>query len=128
MFSDCTSLTTVPLFDTSKVTDMRTMFGECNKLTSLDLSSFDTSNVTSMVGMFSYCNGLTSLDSHMTRYTEWTAMSYLTNSIYGRCSDSETCTEITINDNSSYISGEGDYKTNVNLSLSLILTVLIPCI
>ena len=60
--------------------------------------------------------GITNLDSHMTRYTEWTAMSYLTNSIYGRCSDSETCTEVTINDNSSYISGEGDYKTNVNLS------------
>ena len=60
--------------------------------------------------------GITNLDSHMTRYTEWTTMSYLTNSIYGRCSDSETCTEITINDNSSFLSGEGDYETNVGHS------------
>ena len=59
---------------------------------------------------------ITNLDSHMTRYTEWTTMSYLTNSIYGRCSDSETCTEITMNDNSLFLSGEGDYKTNVGHS------------
>ena len=37
---------------TSETTDMRTMFSNCNSLTTLDLSSFDTSNVTDMTSMF----------------------------------------------------------------------------
>ena len=41
----------------------------------------------------------------MARYTEWTAISYLTNSIYGRCSDATHCTEVTINNNSNYYTG-----------------------
>ena len=39
-------------FDTSAVTDMRSMFYGCSKLTTLDLSSFDTSAVTNMTEMF----------------------------------------------------------------------------
>jgi len=48
-------------FDTSNVKDMRGMFGQTRRLTSLDLSNFDTSSVTDMRGMFSNA-GLTSLD------------------------------------------------------------------
>lgn len=48
--------------DTSNVTNMSYMFGECSALTSLDLSSFNTSNVTDMGGMFNNCSALTSLD------------------------------------------------------------------
>ena len=59
---------------------------------------------------------LKNLDSHLARYTEWTAVSYLTNSIYGRCTSSNSCTEVTINDNLSYLTGGGNYKTNVNQS------------
>ena len=60
MFSDCPTLTSLDLssFDTSKVTNMASMFSDCSKLTSLDLSSFDTSNVTNMYGMFSNCQKL----------------------------------------------------------------------
>ena len=47
--------------NTSKVTDMRYMFGVCSGLTSLDLSNFDTSKVTNMASMFNGCRGLTSL-------------------------------------------------------------------
>ena len=47
--------------DTSNVTDMNSMFGDCGSLTSLDLSSFDTSNVTIMGYMFEGCSALTSL-------------------------------------------------------------------
>ena len=63
MFGDCIYLTSLDLstFDTSNVTDMNYMFGECFYLTSLDLSSFNTSNVTDMSYMFSDCNSLTSL-------------------------------------------------------------------
>ena len=39
--------------DTSKVTDMRSMFHGISSLITLDLSSFDTSNVTEMRDMFS---------------------------------------------------------------------------
>ncbi len=48
--------------DTSKVTDMSTMFVGCSSLTSLDVSNFDTSNVTNMDFMFDECSSLTSLD------------------------------------------------------------------
>ena len=66
--------------------------------------------------------GITNLDSHMTRYTEWTAVSYLTNSVYGLCSSSTSCTEVTINTSSTYMSGMEDYKTNVNLSTTRNIT------
>ena len=48
--------------DTSKVTNMYSMFSNCSSLTSLDLSTFDTSKVTAMGHMFSDCSGLASLD------------------------------------------------------------------
>ena len=49
-------------FNTSKVTDMGTMFFYCSSLTSLDLSSFNTSNITKMNSMFMVCSSLTSLN------------------------------------------------------------------
>ena len=64
MFGNCTSLTSVDLshFNTSKVTNMSCMFTFCGSLTSLDLSHFNTSNVTEMAFMFALCESLTSLD------------------------------------------------------------------
>ncbi len=49
-------------FDTSKVTDMDSMFSRCRNITSLDLSGWDVSNVTDMYSMFSGCISITSLD------------------------------------------------------------------
>ena len=57
MFEHCSSLTTVPLFDTSNVIYMSSMFAYCDSLTHIPL--FDTSNVTSMTDMFLYCTSLT---------------------------------------------------------------------
>ena len=64
MFGDCTALTSLDLstFNTSNVTDMSQMFGSCRALTSLDLSNFNTSSVTNMSTMFKGCIALTSLD------------------------------------------------------------------
>ena len=64
MFRYCNNLTSLDVsgFDTSKVTDMSYMFSDCSKLTSLDLSGFDTSRVTTMGSMFYYCTSLTSLN------------------------------------------------------------------
>ena len=45
-------------------------------------------------------------DSHMLTNYEWGAVAYLTNSKYGRCTD-RSCTEVTINNCSSYITGIG---------------------
>ena len=54
MFSYCSFLTTVALFDTSSVTDMCFMFHYCLALTSVPL--FNTSSVTSMSYMFNNCS------------------------------------------------------------------------
>ena len=64
MFGQCNKLTTLDLsnFNTSLVTNMRAMFQNCRNLTMLDLSSFDTSAVTNMSNMFFYCINLTTLD------------------------------------------------------------------
>ena len=47
------------------------------------------------------------VDTHMSKNNEWGAVAYLTQSIYGRCSNSTTCTEIGINNNNSYKTGYG---------------------
>ena len=57
------------------------------------------------------------VDTHMSKNSEWGAVAYLTQSIYGRCTNSTSCTEIGINNNASYITGYGaparsDYSTS----------------
>ena len=59
MFNNCTSLTSVPLFDTSSVTSMVDMFYKCTNLASVPL--FDTSSVTTIYRMFWNCTSLTSV-------------------------------------------------------------------
>ncbi len=64
-FHGMTNLETIEgmnYLNTSEVIDMTYMFGNCEDLTSLDLSSFNTSKVNSMYGMFVECYGLTSLN------------------------------------------------------------------
>ena len=59
MFYSCDYLTTIPLLDTSNVTDMRTMFWGCTSLTTIP--QLDTSNVTIMHNMFTNCKNLISI-------------------------------------------------------------------
>ena len=47
------------------------------------------------------------VDTHMSKSSEWGAVTYLTQSIYGRCTSSTTCTEVGINNNGSFITGYG---------------------
>ncbi|MDD5980295.1 MAG: hypothetical protein PUC23_04195, partial [bacterium] len=51
----------------------------------------------------------TTLDTHMMKNNEWLAVAYLTQSIYGRCTSSTSCTEVGINNNSSFITGYGSF-------------------
>ena len=64
MFFGMSNLTTLNLsnFDTSKVTDMQKMFDDMSNLTALNLSNFNTSKVTNMNQMFHATPSLTSLD------------------------------------------------------------------
>ena len=45
------------------------------------------------------------VDTHMSKNNEWGAVAYLTQSIYGRCSNSTTCSEVYINNSSGYYTG-----------------------
>ena len=56
MFQYCAAITTIPLLDTSKVTDMRKMFYNCNSLQTIPV--IDTSKVRTMTSMFSGCTSL----------------------------------------------------------------------
>lgn len=56
--SACAAINNLDLLDTSKVTDMSSMFAGCNSLTQLDVSDFDTSNVINMNSMFHSCSSL----------------------------------------------------------------------
>ena len=79
-FSGCSKLADVQglsKLDTSKVTDMSSMFYECSGLASLDLSSFNTANVNRMKGMFYGCSGLTSLSLSSFNTANVTNMSYM---------------------------------------------------
>ena len=64
MFADCRDIIEIDLskFETSNVTDMKSMFYGCSSLASLNLSNINTSRVTTMANMFHYCSKLASLD------------------------------------------------------------------
>ena len=76
-FEKLTAIENLRRLDTSKVTNMRSMFDECRELASLDISGFDTSKVTIMGYMFSQCDGLTSLDSSNFDTSKVTNMSHM---------------------------------------------------
>lgn len=59
MFGGCSSLTTIPLIDTSNVQSFGGFFSGCTSLTSCPL--IDTSSATSMQQMFMNCTALTSI-------------------------------------------------------------------
>ena len=61
MFNQCHKLKEIKginKFNTSKVTNMSTMFGKCNEIESINLSNYDTSNVTDKSYLFNECNKL----------------------------------------------------------------------
>ena len=64
MFRDLRYITSLDVsgLDTSNVTNMYSMFNSVGSVTSLDVSGFDTSHVTNMGSMFLYCSNLTTLD------------------------------------------------------------------
>ncbi len=59
MFAYCAALTTVPLFNLSNCTSTGSMFSVCSSLTTVPL--FNLSSVTNATNMFSYCTALTTV-------------------------------------------------------------------
>lgn len=47
------------------------------------------------------------LDTHMIKNSEWGAISYLTQSVYGRCTSTTNCVEVTKNNCDTYVTGIG---------------------
>ena len=76
MFTRCSSLTSIPQLDTSKVTDMGNIFENCSSLTSI--SPLDFSNVTNADSVFEGCSSLTSIPPLNT--SKVTSMRYMFNS------------------------------------------------
>ena len=64
MFSLCFYLSDVNLknFNTANVTTMSSMFYGCYRLKNIDVSSFDTENVSELSGMFEECRSLNAID------------------------------------------------------------------
>ena len=55
------------------------------------------------------------VDTHISKNNEWGAVAYLTQSIYGRCTSSTTCTEVYINNSEGYYTGRsGDTPSDSN--------------
>ena len=92
MFGNCTKLTTVPLFDTSKVKSMSSMFSSCDNLTTVPL--FDTSNVEDMSYMFNGCSSLTTVPQFDTSNVK-----YMGSYTFSNCSNLEAIHMININAN-----------------------------
>lgn len=81
MFYGCSLLKEVPSFNTSSATNMNEMFRGCTSLTTVPL--FDTSKVTTMSSMFNGCTSLTSVPAFNTANV--TTMAYML----------QTCTSLT---------------------------------
>ena len=79
-----------------------------NSWRSNKLSNFNTviQNMQTSSNIYGLNTSRTNTDSHMITNMEWGAVAYLTNSKYGRCTNRE-CSEVTINNCSSYITGIG---------------------
>jgi surface protein len=60
MFEGCSSLTTLPLLDTSSVSNMYRLFEGCSSLTTIPF--LNTSNVSDMDFMFEGCSSLPLID------------------------------------------------------------------
>lgn len=83
-FSDMENLTEITGLEnlrTDKITSMSSMFSDCSKLTSLDLTTFNTSNVEDVQHMFSCCLALKTIIVSSTKWDLKKAEAY--RDIYG---------------------------------------------
>lgn len=79
MFKTCTKLKSIDLtkLDTSNVTNMHDTFCGCSSITNFNIETLDTSSLTSMHGTFYDCDGLTTLNLNSLDTSKVTNMSFL---------------------------------------------------
>ncbi len=79
-----------------------------NSWRNITVSNINTviQNIQTSSNIYGLNTSRTNTDSHMLTNYEWGAVAYLTNSKYGRCTDG-SCTEVTMNNCSKYITGIG---------------------
>ena len=79
MFRECEYLSSVNFLNInfSKVETMERMFSECENLLSINLSNLDMSNVKSTSEMFSICPSLISVDFSNTKFDKLQTMAYM---------------------------------------------------
>ena len=96
-----------------------TMLPNQTSLTNQTVSSFNTmiQNMQASSNIYGLNTSRTNTDSHMITNMEWGAVSYLTNSKYGRCTNG-SCTEVTKNNCSSHITGIAGDSVSENSSSS----------
>ena len=100
-----------------------TILPSVSSLRSQTVSSFSTliQNMQKSGNIYGLNTSRTNTDSHMLTNYEWGAVAYLTNSKYGRCTNG-SCTEVTINNCSSYITGIGADSVSASESSSTCTT------
>ena len=101
-----------------------TILPNVSSLRSQTISSFNTmiQNMQISGNIYGLNTSRTNTDSHMLTNYEWGAVAYLSNSNYGRCTNG-SCTEVTINNCSSYITGIGADTVSASGSSSTCTTV-----
>ena len=95
-------------FELTGSSSQLTVLPNVSSLRSNTVSSFSTmiQNMQTSSNIYGLSTSRTNTDSHMITNYEWGAVAYLTNSKYGRCING-SCTEVTINNCSSRITGIG---------------------
>ena len=100
-----------------------TILPNTTSLRSQKLSSLSTmiQNMQASSNIYGLSTSRTNTDSHMITNMEWGATAYLTNSKYGRCTNG-SCTEVTKNNCSSFITGIGGDSVSASSSSSTCTT------
>ena len=95
-------------FELTGSSSQLTILPNVSSLRKQTVSSFSTmiQNMQASSNIYGLSTSRTNTDSHMITNYEWGAVAYLTNSKYGRCTNG-SCTEVTINNCNSYITGIG---------------------
>ena len=95
-------------FELTGSSSQLTILPSVTSFRNLTLRIFSTmiQNMQTSSNIYGLSTSRTNTDSHMLTNFEWGAVAYLTNSKYGRCADG-SCTEVTINNCSSHITGIG---------------------
>ena len=110
-------------FELTGSSSQLTVLPNVSSLRSNTVSSFSTmiQNMQTSSNIYGLSTSRTNTDSHMLTNYEWGAVAYLTNSKYGRCTNG-SCTEVTINNCSSYITGIGADSVSASSSSSTCTT------